>query len=218
MPIKGDILDHSVQTEFPALPQLPERKSIMVSLTELHPFFNHPFRVNFDAELDALAESIRKNGVYEIDGVKYYFDWDGFMANDEEFYHSGYRRAKAGGAQLAGELDTVQNHRRGAGLLELGGQINDVAVGLVGVGVKPRLAPLVGVVIVPHPAGIAFVGDAGGLEGTSTGVVPECMQTGDGHQARLTDGFEQAGQLVGSKGVGGEAIYLLRLVTGEAVV
>lgn len=38
-------------------------ESVIVLLDELHPFPNHPFKVIRDEALDALAESIRKNGL-----------------------------------------------------------------------------------------------------------------------------------------------------------
>lgn len=44
-----------------------------------------------------------ESGVYEINGAKYYFDWDGFMANNQEFYYNGWRRAKDGGALYENE-------------------------------------------------------------------------------------------------------------------
>ncbi len=33
-----------------------------IQLSELHPFKNHPFKVNMDGEMEALAESIRQHG------------------------------------------------------------------------------------------------------------------------------------------------------------
>lgn len=97
MHIKDDIPDGSVLAEFPTLPHLAERKSIMVAISELHPFFNHPFRVNYDAELDALAESIRKNGVYEAIIIR------SRKAGGYEII-SGHRRSEA--ARIAG-LQTI---------------------------------------------------------------------------------------------------------------
>jgi ParB/RepB/Spo0J family partition protein len=59
------------QDETPAEPALPRDASegkdketiVYLSLSELHPFKNHPFQVRDDAEMRTLAESVRAEGV-----------------------------------------------------------------------------------------------------------------------------------------------------------
>jgi ParB-like chromosome segregation protein Spo0J len=61
----------SAQDETPAEPALPRDASegkdketvVYLSLSELHPFKNHPFQVRDDAEMRTLAESVKAEGV-----------------------------------------------------------------------------------------------------------------------------------------------------------
>ena len=65
-----------------------------IRLSELHPFKNHPFKVNMDGEMEALAESIRQHGRVLVPGTARKREGGGYELV------SGHRRREA--AKLAG--------------------------------------------------------------------------------------------------------------------
>lgn len=65
-----------------------------IQLSELHPFKNHPFKVNMDGEMEALAESIRQHGRVLVPGTARKREGGGYELV------SGHRRREA--AKLAG--------------------------------------------------------------------------------------------------------------------
>jgi ParB/RepB/Spo0J family partition protein len=62
MAIDALLADHEQMLPDAPSPE-PIGEGVVVPLDELHPFPGHPFRVVMDAAMEALVESIRKNGV-----------------------------------------------------------------------------------------------------------------------------------------------------------